>query len=110
VTARDLLELALSPELLAALDEHISEVAAEAVRDELARQAERRWLPVEEAASRYGCSAAALRMRISRGTVEHRQGRRLYVRADPDNTPDTLTPIQKAPRQRSSAPGPDTGG
>jgi excisionase family DNA binding protein len=42
----------------------------------------RRWLTVPEAAERLGCSADAVRMRCSRGRLEHRrQGRRLYVSA-----------------------------
>jgi hypothetical protein len=87
-TGRDLLDLALSPEFVAALDEHIREVVAEAVREELTRQPERPWLPVAEAAPRRGCSPAALRMRIRRGTVAfRREGGLLYVPADPHNTP-----------------------
>ncbi len=43
----------------------------------------RPWLTVAEAAERLGCSADAIRMRCSRGRLEHRrQGRRLYVSAD----------------------------
>lgn len=81
--AEELLRLALSPELIAALDEHMREVAAEAVREELARQSRRRWLPLAEAAEQLGCTPAAMRMRVKRGSVEaRRQGRRIYVRAE----------------------------
>ena len=78
----ELLDLLLSPELVAALDEHIREVVAEAIREERARQPRREWLPLAEAAREYGCSEDALRMRVNRGSVEaRRQGRRLLVRA-----------------------------
>jgi hypothetical protein len=87
----DLLELLLSSELIAALTEHIREVAEQAVREELARRPQRRWLPVVEAAEQFGCSPAALRMRVKRGSVEHRrQGRLLYVRVDPSDNGDEL--------------------
>jgi hypothetical protein len=80
---RDLLELVLSAEVLAVLDEHIRDVVAEAVRQERARQPRREWLTLAEAAVEYGCTEAAMRMRAKRGTVEtRRQGRRLYVRAN----------------------------
>ena len=43
---------------------------------------DRKWLTVAEAARRLGCTADAIRMRCSRGRLEHRrQGRRLYVSA-----------------------------
>ena len=79
---RDLLELALSPALLEALDEHIRDVVDEAIREERARQPRRDWLTLEQGAIEYGCSVDALRMRVKRGTVESRRhGRALYVRA-----------------------------
>jgi hypothetical protein len=80
-----LLDLVLAPEVLAGLKELMREVAAEAVRDELARQGERRWILVTEAAKpHYDCTPHALRQRIKRGTVEGRwRGGRLYVRAEP---------------------------
>jgi hypothetical protein len=87
----DLLELLLSAKLVAALEQHVREVAAQAVREELARQPQRQWLPVEQAAKRYGCTPEALRMRVKRGTVEaRRQGRRLYVRAVPGQEGDEV--------------------
>jgi hypothetical protein len=80
----DLLGLLLSAEIVAALDEHVRDVVRETVRDEIDRQDGRQWIPVPEAAKVYGCSPAALRMRVKRGTVEaRRQGSRLFVRADP---------------------------
>jgi hypothetical protein len=87
----DLVELLLSPELVAALDERVRELAAQAVREELARQPQRRWLPLAEAAEHYGCTPEALRMRAKRGTVEHRrQGRLIYVRAEPNREGDEV--------------------
>lgn len=45
-------------------------------------QPARKWLTVSEAAELLGCSTDAIRMRCSRGRLEHRrQGRRLYVSA-----------------------------
>jgi hypothetical protein len=80
---RDVLELALSPELLAALDEHIREIVAEALREERARGERGKWLPLADAAERMGCSTDAVRMRVKRKTIEaRRQGRRIFVRLD----------------------------
>jgi len=79
----DLFSLLLSDELVAALDEHIREVVAEAIEQERARQP-KRWLPVTKAAKEMGCTPEALRMRCKRGSVEYyKQGRLLYVRVDP---------------------------
>lgn len=45
--------------------------------------ASRKWLTVAEAAERLACTPDAVRMRCSRGRLDHRrQGRRLYVSAD----------------------------
>jgi excisionase family DNA binding protein len=45
--------------------------------------ASRKWLTVAEAAERLACTPDAVRMRCSRGRLEHRrQGRRLYVSAE----------------------------
>ncbi len=42
-----------------------------------------RWLTLEQAAARLGCSPDAVRMRVRRGRLESkRQGRRLYVSAE----------------------------
>jgi hypothetical protein len=82
--ARDVLEALLSADLLALIDEHVREVAAEAAREEVARLTQpRRWLTLAEAAEEYCCTYEAMVMRVKRGTVEsRRQGRRVYVRAD----------------------------
>ena len=81
--ADELLQRLLSPELLAALDAHVREVVAEAVRDELAQRASPRdWMTLAEAAQQYGCSYDAMRMRARRGSLEsRRQGRTVYVAA-----------------------------
>lgn len=42
-----------------------------------------KWLTLEQAAGRLGCSPDAVRMRVSRGRLESRhQGRRVYVSAE----------------------------
>jgi excisionase family DNA binding protein len=42
-----------------------------------------KWLTVAQAAERLACTPDAVRMRCSRGRLEHRrQGRRLYVSAE----------------------------
>jgi excisionase family DNA binding protein len=51
--------------------------------DDYMRDSSPRWLTLEQAAERLGCSPDAVRMRARRGRLEHRyQGRRLYVSAD----------------------------
>jgi hypothetical protein len=84
----DLLGVVFSEAVLRALDARIRDLVAEGVREELARQ-QPMWVPVEQAAPSYGCSAHALRQRAKRGTVEvRRKGRRLYVRANPGESGD----------------------
>jgi hypothetical protein len=79
---RQLLDL-LSPELVAALEEHVREVVAQAIREERTREPKREWLTLAEAAEQYHCTQDAMRMRAKRGSVDSRkQGRRLYIRAD----------------------------
>lgn len=75
---RDRLAAAFAPELLAALEQFVDERAAAA----LAAQPDdgARWLTLDQAAERLGCTADAVRMRVKRGRLEsRRQGRRLYV-------------------------------
>jgi hypothetical protein len=80
---RDLLGLALSPELLVALDEYIRDVVAEALIAERARVQRGEWVPLTEAATRLRCSYDAVRMRRKRGSIESRRlGGRIYVRVD----------------------------
>ncbi len=65
----------------AILDALREELAAELV-DRPAVHSGLRWLTLEQAAERLGCSPDAVRMRAKRGRLEHRrQGRRLYVSA-----------------------------
>jgi excisionase family DNA binding protein len=73
-----------------ALTEALRPLVIEVVEQELDRRfdgLERdngpRWLTLDQAATRLGCSRDAVRMRARRGRLEHRyQGRRLYVSAD----------------------------
>jgi hypothetical protein len=84
VNARpDLLELLLSPDVVAALDEHIRDVVIDTIREERARVERGEWVPLTVGAARLGCTADALRMKAKRGTIEsRRQGRRVYVHLD----------------------------
>jgi excisionase family DNA binding protein len=67
----------LVAELVEPLERRLSEVERQ-----LAADAARRWLTLEEAGERLGCSADAVRMRLKRGRLEaRRQGRRVYVSA-----------------------------
>ena len=71
-----------SADVVAALESLVDRRVAEAlgaVREETGSGAAR-WLTLDQAAERLGCSADAVRMRVKRGRLEHRrQGRRLYV-------------------------------
>ena len=82
INPRDRLAAVLSPDLLDALEA----LVAERVAVELARHAATdtgpRWLTLEQAAERLDCTAAAVRMRASRGRlVTRNHGRRVYVSA-----------------------------
>lgn len=68
----------------------LADAILDAVREELAAELAHRpttdsaprWLTLEQAGERLGCSADAVRMRVKRGRLEpRRQGRRLYVSA-----------------------------
>ena len=80
MTARERLLGSLAPELVAALEQLVDErvaatLAAAATTDDGAR-----WLTLEQAAGRLGCSTDAVRMRAKRGRLDSRRhGRRLYV-------------------------------
>jgi len=82
MTPRERLAAVLAPDLLDALDALVSErVADELARLDACRDAPR-WLTLEQAAARLGCTAAAVRMRASRGRLQtRRHGRRVYVSA-----------------------------
>lgn len=82
MSGRERLLAALSPEVVAAIDE----LVAERVRAEIAAYEQeangRTWLTLDEAGERLGCSADAVRMRVKRGRLEAKtQGRRVYVSA-----------------------------
>ena len=81
MSARDRLLAALSPDLVAALDELIAErVEVALARVMVSDRPE--WLTLGHAGELLGCSADAVRMRVRRGRLEaRRQGRRLYVSA-----------------------------
>ena len=82
-TPRERLAALLAPDVLDALHELVAEqVAAELARRDSAGDSEPRWLTLEQAAHRLGCSPAAVRMRASRGRLTtRRHGRRVYVSA-----------------------------
>ena len=73
-----------------ALTDALRPLVVEVVDQELDRRLDRlerdtgpRWLTLDQAAARLGCSRDAVRMRARRGRLEHRyQGRRLYISAD----------------------------
>lgn len=101
-----LLDLLLSPDLVAALDDHIRDIVAEVVLDERARAERREWLPISDAAARLGCTTDAVRMRVKRKTIEsRRQGRRIYVRLDAASRDNGSVPwptTKRAPARRES--------
>jgi excisionase family DNA binding protein len=82
MTPRDRLAAVLAPDVLDALDALVTErVADELARLDAARD-KPRWLTLEQAAERLGCTPAAVRMRASRGRLQtRRHGRRVYVSA-----------------------------
>ena len=81
-TSRDRLAAVLSPDLLDALEALVAErVTHELARADSARNGAR-WLTLDQAGERLGCTAAAVRMRAARGRLStRRHGRRLYVSA-----------------------------
>lgn len=82
MTARDRLAAALAPELLAALEQLVDERVAVALAAVEPAGDGARWLTLDQAADRLGCTADAVRMRVKRGRLESRkQGRRVYVSA-----------------------------
>ncbi len=83
VSPRQRLAAVLAPDLLDALEELVAErVAAELARLGAAHDPGARWLTLDQAAERLGCSPAAVRMRANRGRLAtRRHGRRVYVSA-----------------------------
>jgi len=83
LTPRERLAAVLAPDMLDALDALVAErVADELARRDATRDNGPRWLTLEQAAERLGCTPAAVRMRASRGRLQtRRHGRRVYVSA-----------------------------
>lgn len=83
MTAAARLEALLGPNLAGAiLDALREELAAEHVDRSANGSTAPRWLTLEQAGERLGCSADAVRMRVTRGRlVSRKQGRRVYVSA-----------------------------
>jgi hypothetical protein len=76
----DRLALDLPEELLELIAEKAAAIVLRAQAAE--RKPQRRWLTLEEAGERLGCTAAAARMRYKRGRLRGKhQGRRLYIDA-----------------------------
>lgn len=80
-SAREALLRSLSPELVAAIEQLVTERVDAVVSDALSEHGNgAAWLTLEQAGSLLGCSADAVRMRVKRGRLESsRQGRRVYV-------------------------------
>jgi hypothetical protein len=83
MSPRDRLAVVLAPEVVEAFEALVAEcVSAELARLDPSRNDGARWLTLEQAAERLGCSPAAVRMRANRGRLAtRRHGRRLYVSA-----------------------------
>jgi hypothetical protein len=83
MSPRDRLTTALAPEILDALEDLVAErVATEIAGLAASRADDLKWLTLEQAGERLGCSSDAVRMRANRGRLETRQhGRRVYVSA-----------------------------
>jgi hypothetical protein len=79
---RERLAAVLAPDLLDAVEELVAERVAAEMASHAQRDAGPRWLTLEHAGERLGCSPAAVRMRASRGRLQtRRHGRRVYVSA-----------------------------
>ena len=80
MSAQSEFEQFFAPELVAILERFIDERIA--LANQLPAVAEPRWLTINQAAQRLGCSPDAVRMRARRGRLEtRRHGRRLYISA-----------------------------
>ena len=71
---------------LEAIVANLAAAILDVIREELAARpanpTEPRWLTLEQAGERLGCSPDAVRMRVKRGRLEaRRHGRRIYVSA-----------------------------
>jgi excisionase family DNA binding protein len=79
MSAREKLLRSLAPEVVLAVEELVVERVSEAIAAATNTHGAR-WLTLEQAADRLGCSADAVRMRVKRGRLEaRRHGRRVYV-------------------------------
>lgn len=80
MTARERLASVLAPDVLEALEELVDERVAERLAELPSANGAPRWLTLDQAAGRLGCTTDAARMRAKRGRLEsRRQGRRVYV-------------------------------
>jgi excisionase family DNA binding protein len=69
-----------APEVVAAIERLVDERVAAALAARAPATPSPRWLTVEQAAERLGCSRDAVRMRVRRGRLDSkRSGRRVYV-------------------------------
>lgn len=72
-----------APDVVAAIENLVDRRVAAALAELPADDDGARWLTLDQAAERLGCSADAVRMRIKRGRLQHRRsGRRIYVSRD----------------------------
>lgn len=79
MSPRDRLAAVLAPELLDALEGFVCEQVAAGLASRPDPSAGR-WLTLDQAGERLGCTRDAVRMRVKRGRLESRRhGRRIYV-------------------------------
>jgi hypothetical protein len=106
---RAILERALAPNVVAALDALIEQRAGDIAEQRIARMetaAGKPWLTVREAAAALDCSEVAVRARHKRGRLTGRyHGRRLYISAASvldlgDRPADADPTTQRAPARR----------
>jgi hypothetical protein len=91
MNGRERLADVLAPDVLTALDAFVDERIAAALTDQpTGSNGHGRWATLEEGAELAGCSADAMRMRVTRGRYRSRRdGARVYVlRADVDPDPE----------------------
>jgi hypothetical protein len=99
----ELLDLALSPALLAALDEHIREIVAQALAE---REQSLQWLTVEEYAATMRTTVDAVHKRLERGRIPGaiREGKRWTIPVAATLSSDLTTRGE----HRANGPAPDT--
>jgi hypothetical protein len=80
VTARDRLGVVLAPGLVELIEAVVDERVEACLADFAATSDAPKWLTLEQAGVRLGCSPDAVRMRAKRGRLTTRHvGRRVYV-------------------------------